>query len=230
MPYQNATTINTFIFEIQDTLLDKISSDDMIGRKVESQIEQRKLLGIKPNLVTMLLASIVATKDLNQKVREDVEVAAMDVVVVVAGPRVKVVQIATTVEVSTHQESVQHTDRSVTIVMARMITVVYVNPGQGPKVKNVAVKKINKIGNLGLKTIKNQVTQDDSDEVQYNDYDEIELQDYDSVMTLYYHDVRIHSNHQHKCKIMYNLKMTLHGKKSCLNRSKIGIGADGNNS
>ena len=98
--------------EIQDTLLSKISSDDMIGRcllearKVECQIEQRKLLGIKPNLVMMLLASMVATKDsdLNQKVRDEVEVMAVEVVMVVAGPIVKVMEITTTAEVNTHQE------------------------------------------------------------------------------------------------------------------------------
>ena len=60
----------------------------------------------------MLLASTVATKDtdLNQKVRYEVEVMAAEMVMVSAGPRVEVVEIATTVEVSTHQESVLHTD------------------------------------------------------------------------------------------------------------------------
>ena len=81
----------------------------------------------------MLLASMVATKDtdLNQKVRDEVEVEvmAMDVVMVMAGLRVKVVEIATTVEVSTDQESVLCMDRFVTIVMARIITVVFINPG-----------------------------------------------------------------------------------------------------
>ena len=82
-------------------------------------------------LVMMLLASMVGTKDtdLNQKVGDEVEVMATDVVMVTAGPRVKVVEIATTVEVSTHQECVLHMDRFVTIVMARIITVVFINPG-----------------------------------------------------------------------------------------------------
>ena len=92
--------------EIQDTLLSKISSDDMIGkclleaRKVEPQLEQRKLLGIKPMFVMMLLASMIATKDtdLNQTVRDEVEAVVMDVVIVVAGSRVEVVEIVTTVE------------------------------------------------------------------------------------------------------------------------------------
>ena len=67
----------------------------------------------------------------------------------------------------------------------------------------------------------NEVTQDDYNDVQYDDYDETRLWDYDSVMMLHYHDVRIHSSDQHKCKIMCNLKMTLDGKKLCLNQCKI---------
>ena len=73
----------------------------------------------------------------------------MDVVMITASPRVEVVEIGTTVEVSIHQESVLHMDRSVTIVMARIITVMYVNPGQGQKHGS---QRVNKIGNLGLKT------------------------------------------------------------------------------
>ena len=79
---------------------------------------------------------------------------AADMVMVMAGSRVKVVEIATTVEVSTHQESVLHTDRFVTIVAARIITVMYVNSVQGSKVKTMVVKRVNKIGKLGLKQIK----------------------------------------------------------------------------
>ena len=48
--------------------------------------------------------------------------------------------------------------------MARIITVVYINPGQRPKVKTVAVKRVNKIGNLDLKNKSrnfNEVTQND---------------------------------------------------------------------
>ena len=72
------------------------------------------------------------------------------------------------------------------------------------------------------------MSQDDFNEGQYNDYDETKLQNYDSVMTLYYHDVRIHCNDQHNCKIICDLKMTLYVKKSCLNQCKIDTGADGN--
>ena len=79
---------------------------------------------------------------------------AADVVMVAAGPRVKVVEIAPTVEVSTHQESVFHMDRFVTIVMARIIIVMYLNPRQGPKGKTMTVKRFNKIGNLGSNQIK----------------------------------------------------------------------------
>ena len=71
------------------------------------------------------------------------------------------------------------------------------------------------------------MTQDDSNEGQCNDNYVTKLQDYDSVTTLYYHDVRIHSNGQDKCKTMCNLNMTLNGKESCQNQCKIDTGVEG---
>ena len=107
-------------------------------------------------LVMMLLASMVATKDtdLNQKVRGKVVVVATDVVMVVSGPRVKVVGDCNYCGSKHPPRNVPCMDRYVTIVMARIITVMYVNPGLGHKVKTVAVTRVNKIGNLGLKQIK----------------------------------------------------------------------------
>ena len=54
--FKNQSIFGLTAKEIQDTLLNKIESDDTIGkcllkaRKVESQIEQRKILGIKTSM------------------------------------------------------------------------------------------------------------------------------------------------------------------------------------
>ena len=206
--------------EIQDILLNKISSDDMIGkclleaRKVESQIEQRKLLGIKTKFSYDAVGQYGGTRRSKSKGKGRCRGRGH-------GCDRGRGRSQSQGGGDCNHRGCEHPPRKChaygqicnncngknnysCVCKSRARSQSQINGSQKDQ-QNRQSWPENKSGNF------NQVTQDDSDEGHYNDYDETELEDYDSVMTLYYHDVRIHSSHQHKSKMMYNLKMTLHG-------------------
>ena len=111
------------VMEIQNSFLSKTASDDSKGkclleaRNVESQIKQRKLLGIQTNVMQSELMTEIKDRDPNP--RTEAVLKAMDMGVV--NHKVEMVVIASFVEANIHLENALLMASSATNIMVKII-------------------------------------------------------------------------------------------------------------
>ena len=106
-------------------MLSKIESDDTIGkyllkaRKVESYIEQRKILGIKSSMSYDAIGQYGNKKGTDPRVNAKAKIK--DVAMGVVTHKVEMVEIVSFVEPNTHQESVLHMNKHILNAMEKSI-------------------------------------------------------------------------------------------------------------